>query len=210
AIGIGRERAVVAGRRGQRHHALVEAGAVDGQRPVARARVLLLAVAVALAADLVLLRRPGRRAVGGQRRGVDAGGVVVEVVELVGTEGQVEVAVREEVQEAALRVPGRRRLAGLVGGELAGAALFQAVEPDRAVDALAGLDVGQPAAVRRPGVVGQVFLRTVVGDGDPAAGHVDDVEPLALVAEGQLLRIRRPHRLEAPDLAATGDLARGA
>ncbi len=205
---------VVARRDLQRCQPVVEALEVEGHGD--RLVLVFLAVLARVAVRLVhfVAARPVQgRAVGGQRGGEDPRGVVVEIIELVGRKLEVPVTRGGEVKIAALRIEHRVLLVGVVESELPGLAVARRVDPDRAVVALVDLGVGEPLAVRRPGVLRQVAERTVgVAGGvhlaDAAAVDIHDVEAVGAVGKGQLFRIGRPLGRKAPRVAVTGHLAR--
>ena len=132
---------------------------------------------------------------------VQASRARVDVRKLPPGEREVHVPIRQEVHVAAVRVE-RGRVAGdhRVGQGL-GLCGLQRVDPDHPHTSLARLRVGDPPAVRGPCVRGDVVGLAAIHIDDATALHLDVPKALLLVAEGQLLAVRRPDRSEAPDIA---------
>ena len=134
---------------------------------------------------------------GVERGDVDARRARVEVVELEGAEGQVEVAVAEEEEVLAVRAEDRatsRRSARRRARKACLRSSEYTAIPGMRVSC--DLLVGEPPAVGRPGVGVEVLASAVVGVGDRAGGDVEDAQALLAVAEGELLRVRAPRRRE--------------
>ena len=122
-----------------------------------------------------------------------------DVVVLEGVHPDLEVPVGQEVEVAAVGVEARVEVVVEVVGELDLPALERVVEQDRVVAVLAGEGVGDPAAVRRPGVVADlpgelvvVEVARLVDLRPLLRGDVHDEEREVLVAEQDLLAVGRP------------------
>ena len=121
-------------------------------------------------------------------------------------------SVGEKEEVVAAHAPGRFDLVEHVGGDLAGLAVGDTPDVDRA-EAVADVPVVDDAhrerevpAVGRPGVIEDPALGVVGQLDDLAARDVDDEQLAPLVAEGDPLAIRRPGRRIAHLAAVVGQL----
>ena len=206
--------AVVAGGKGQRHDALVDAVEIDAHRLgflLGRFGFLLFLLALVRGRlfrrldllDVVLVGEQ-LRSVLGQGDGVDARGFVVDVVELVIGEGPVEVALGEEIEVAPVAGEGAGEVVVAVIQQLPGLVVVEGVDPEGVEVVGAVLGVDHPAGVGRPVVVGDLVQVGLVDDNDLFRLQVDVLQQLVLVGEEQLPGVGGPGRRVLPDLVAAG------
>ena len=118
--------------------------------------VLFTVFALFTQRDLVAFRQVQARRIGAQKAGEHPAGVAVDAIVIPVAEGQVEIAVRDEIEVTTLGIEHGVCVIGVVRRQPGGVVCSQRVQPDIADIGCVVLDVGDMGAVTAPAVVDDV------------------------------------------------------